>query len=70
MDEDMNNKVYVACKGVNYEGYDVLGVYTDPAYAHYALSQNPGWCDYHEIQVFDLNGQRLEDDPDEYFQAY
>jgi hypothetical protein len=62
----MELKVYTALAGLEYEGFSILGVFTDVEGAHTALD-DPGHCDYIEIQVFALNGERLYDDPQEFF---
>jgi hypothetical protein len=64
-------KIYLAVTGSRYEGFDVVGVYTDPAVAkEKAETSNVGYKDYDEVQVFAVNGERLWDDPDEYFNKY
>lgn len=62
-------KVYLSIVGVNWEGYDVVGVFTNPDNARdFALNSSAGYKDYSEVQCFEVGGGRLEDDPGEFYQ--
>lgn len=60
-------KVYLAVEGYDWEGFNVLGVYRKPEDALARVNDTKGYCDYVEIQVFQLGGERLEDDPAELY---
>ena len=64
---ELELKVYLAVAGWDYEGEEVLGVFTDIDGAKDAIDNNTGHHDFVEIQVFALNGGRLHDDPEELF---
>lgn len=61
----VKRKVYVACEGGDYEGFNVIGVFNKVEKARDAVDKSVGY-DYVEIQVFEMNGERLFNDPDEY----
>jgi hypothetical protein len=64
-------KVYLAVEGTEYEGFNVLGVYMELEDAYDRIeNMTTAYCDYIEIQVFELNGDRLWNDPEEFFKKF
>lgn len=59
-------KVYLPIIGEDYEDHNTLGVYLDVADAKQALRDSSRDRDYEGVEVFELNGGRLFDDPDDY----
>ncbi len=58
-------KVYLATIGNRWEGDQPLGIFLDPADAWSRIDREPRDRDCEAVEVYELDGERLFDDPED-----